>query len=128
MGSHEYVSYVDPDDRLLPGAFAAIYAVLRESPTTAAAYSMSHRLNEAGDVVGLMHPFREYKRDYLRRHVGEIHQLAVMKRGDILRVMSENWVDIPPSGYTDITYFALLAREFDWIAVNHVGYEWRVHL
>lgn len=127
LGSQEYVSYVDPDDRVLPGAFATLLSTLQADPSIAGAYSMSNRLNEAGEVVGLMHPFREYRRDYLQHHTGEIHQLAVVRRDIILRVMTENWDNIPPGGYAEIVYHAMVAREYDWKAVNHVGYEWRVH-
>lgn len=126
-GTHEFVAHVDPDDRVLPGAFNAVVGVLQQSPDAAGAYCLSNVLNEKGQNVGLIHPYREYDAGYLSKHVAEIHQIVVMRREPLLRIMRNYWDIIPSVTYCEIVCYALLAREYTWKAVDFVGYEWRVH-
>lgn len=127
LGNHEYVSYVDPDDVVLPGAFESMLQELSKRPDVCGAYSLSNRMDHSGKHLGLIHPYREFSRDYLSRCVTEIHQLAVMRREPIIQTIQDNFDLIHPIGYTEITYFALFAQKYDWLAVDHVGYNWRVH-
>ena len=127
MGTHDYVSFVDPDDIVMPGAFEVLLEVLTSNPDVDGVYSLSDRITDTGRSVGLIHPYREYDRSYLSKHIAEIHQLTVMRRDAIVNIIRDNFNDIPPIGYTEITTFAMFAMKYQWKAVDHVGYKWRVH-
>lgn len=127
LGHHEYVSYVDPDDIVMPGAFQALLDTLSSNPHVDGAYSLSDRIDHNGKSLGLIHPFREYTQDYLRRNILEIHQLTCMRRSSIINTIQDNYHLIPPMGYAEVTYCALFAQKYLWKAVDHVGYAWRMH-
>lgn len=125
-GDAEYVSFVDPDDVVLPESFAVLEAALDNSPLACGAYSLSEMMTERGEVKELIHPYRKYTPSYLNHHMLEIHQLVVMRRSHVLQIMKEHYDTIPPMGYTEIVLYALMAEQADWVAVNHVGYQWRM--
>jgi hypothetical protein len=111
----------------MPGAFEKLLDAVKAHPSVGGAYSLSDRIDQQGKSMGLIHPYREYSRNYLNQHVAEIHQLAVTRRECILDTLQEHYDQIPPMAYTEITYFAMFSRKYDWVAVDHVGYAWRIH-
>lgn len=106
----------------------AMLDVLQGAPNYAGAYCLSHRMDESGNILGLTHSFREYDRKYLSYNIAEIHQIAVVKRDIIMSTMENNWDIIPRMSYAEIVYHALVSCNYDWKAVNFVGYEWRDHI
>lgn len=126
-GFHDYVAHVDPDDRVRPGAFAAITHVLKQNPGCAGVYTVSNRISESGRILGELHPYRPWTPNYLSTSITTVHQLSVMRRDIITQVMRDNWEQIPKMGYTELVYYAMLALRHDWIALDFVGYDWRIH-
>lgn len=127
QGVSEFVSFVDPDDIVLPDAFEQLTAHLTSNPTVCGAYSLSMRINDQGVEQGLIHPYRKYTPSYLTNHPLEIHQLVVMRREHVLNTMYRHYDIIPRVGLTELVLYALMALEAPWVAVNHVGYKWRIH-
>lgn len=126
-GTSEFVSFVDPDDVVLPDAFNQLATALTNNPHVCGAYSLSMRVDDVGGEQGLVHPYRKYSPHYLTKHPLEIHQLVVMRRECVLSVMHEHYDIIPQTGLTELVLYALMALKAPWIAVNHVGYKWRLH-
>lgn len=84
QGMCEYVSFVDPDDVVLPDAFESLLAALIDNPRACGAYGLSMRIDDQGKERGLIHPYRKYSSSYLKNHPLEIHQLVVIDRKSVV--------------------------------------------
>ncbi len=126
-GSAPYVSYVDPDDVVLPGCYERLLAEIEAEPKVCGVYGLSGTMNEDGERMGLIHPYREFSEDALQRCVQEIHQPFVVRRDSVLTIFKHHYHTIPPISYTDVIIFNLLAKYQPWKAIDFEGYVWRIH-
>jgi len=127
LGSAPYVSYVDLDDIVLDGAFARLLMELDAHPSAVGAYSLSDTMDDAGVSRGLLHPFRPWCTSNLLKGSTEVHQLVVTERQATEAVFQQHWNNIPPMVYNDMYVYAMMGAVRPFIAVDVVGYRWRLH-
>lgn len=128
QGTAPYVSFVDPDDIVLPGAFTKCLEVLEEYPDVCGVYTLSQIIDIHGNPKKLIHPFREWSKELMKKNINtEIHQLMVMKRKDLIDAFNMILNSNPSGRYLLGFLIALMAKQSSWKAIDFVGYQWRVH-
>lgn len=125
QGTSPYVSFVDPDDYVLPGAFAKCLEVIQHTPRdVCAAYTTSKYLYENRLVDGKTYvPWSKPVMCDPRR----IHQLIVYKRKQLLEIFAQHYNDIDCFILPEFTLHAYLATKYNFVAINYPGYVWRIH-
>jgi len=122
-GSAPYVSYVDPDDLVVPGAFEACVEELEQQPEACGAYTDELLIDENGKTLGpgmwsgiAWNPLLQLEPRYL-------HNGAVMRRCFVEKYLLElkRWPNM-----AEFVLKGLLAGCGPWIHVDRVGYKWRV--
>lgn len=121
--SSEYISYVDPDDELVPGAFKACADALEANPDCGGAYTWEDLIGADSEPLPYA-PIRTTSAELVVNNPQAAHHLIVVRR----RV------------YEAIRPFVLRDRwGFDWalavaaqtlgglVNVPMVGYRWRLH-
>jgi hypothetical protein len=124
LGTAEYVSFVDPDDSIIPGSFERCVRALDDHPNVCGVYTTSNTMNEAGVITGMVH--RPWKRTKFPDMM-EIHQLTVMRREHVIDVLDNHYQDIPKMLPTELWMYWAMAVRAPWLALNHIGYNWRKH-
>ncbi len=123
QGSSPYVSCVDPDDIVIPGAFQACIEALEANPEACGAYTNEQVINQSGKVIkaGLWNhspwnPLLQLEPRYL-------HHIYVMRRVYVERYYLEllRWPQMP-----EYILKCLLVNHGPWIHVNRFGYKWRL--
>lgn len=126
-GDSEYVSFVDPDDKVIPGTFAKLVALLEESPDAVMAYSDERLVDKWDRIIcdgWSLRPdlFTSYD---IRPHNinGEyVHHLRVMRRDAVEKCLPLKTKRMPePCLMYDL---AKLGR---FVHLPEVGYMWRIH-
>lgn len=107
-GSAEWVTYVDDDDRVIPGAFGQLEKAIQENPQYDAFYMYEEAINEAGLVIS--------------KPLKEPHHLIVYPRSFI-----NNNHDVFNSRNPDSELLKRLPKTPKVICVEVVGYQWRQH-
>lgn len=123
IGNSPYVSFVDPDDIVLPGAFASCIEALEKNKELCGAFTDELLINGNGDTTSKgiwsgkpWHPLKQLDQRYLH-HVTVMRRCYVEKYYDdliLLRHLGEYILK------------ALITEHGPWMHVNHVGYKWRV--
>lgn len=125
QGNSEWVSFVDDDDLVLPGAFSEIEDTVRNFPTAKAIFTREEFINEKGEVIkkATQLPDRFNKPHLLSLRRWD-HHLMVFKRKE-LEVFLRDLKGLP------MGCNAYLARQFikNYPCVMHpmVAYQWRMH-
>lgn len=123
MGSAEFVSFADPDDRILPGAVAACIDALDADPGLGAAFTGEQI------VTALLDPAkpagtRPYDRRLHRATPAHVHGLIVMRRS-----LVEPWLANLPEYRVCPEWFLTLsiAQTARLVRVPMIGRLWRWH-
>jgi hypothetical protein len=138
-GVAKYVSFVDPDDYVLPGAFAACQAELDadKDKKLIGVYTRSRRLYEnLPEVTALvMTPYSAWSRELMEKKFC-VHQVVVMRREFVIPCINSymniglsNSVLVKMGGIsrTDQMFFKLLTLFGDFKSLSIEGYIWREH-
>jgi hypothetical protein len=125
MGAAEYVSFADPDDRILPGAVAACIAALDADSTLGAVFTGEQL------VTAFLDPVRSkpaalspYNRERHLATPAHVHGLIVMRRA-----LVEPWLDelhafkVMPEWFLTLS----IARAARLARVPMLGRLWRMH-
>ena len=128
LGTHPFVSFVDPDDFVYPGAFQKCLDILLQYPDVVGVNTLSNKIkiHPNGRVErSLMHPFVGH---YAYPNGGQrfVHQLTVMRRDAVLAALNEN-NDIKADGGGEMHLYKKLCKYGKWYTLNFVGYCWRDH-
>jgi hypothetical protein len=125
-GTSDYVSFVDPDDIIKPGVFQKCLEEI--TPEVCGVYTLSEVVVD-DRVVGLMHPYRKWNKELMLRSFTEVHQIAVMHREMINKILYENkkLLENHSHNLSEILTYSLLAKEKPWKALDFIGYQWRKH-
>lgn len=120
-GAQPYVSFVDPDDWVLPGAFSACLDVLESNPDVVCAYTMEAIANDLGTVVS----YRDIDSYRLRDPVLAAHHVAVFRRDAI----SEFLPELSNYHYVPELYLKRYVQQNRgrFMLVPMYGYVWRLH-
>lgn len=126
-GRHEFVSFVDSDDRVLPGAFAACLEALQASPEAAMAFTLEERIDASGNIVG--GPIKNW--EYLRSQMGAsrfafhyAHHLCVYRLALVAQHLDE--MAAFPFMAESVLHARVLSSH-SAVLVPRVGYQWRQH-
>ncbi len=122
-GSAPYVSRVDPDDLVVPGAFEACINALDQNPRACGAYTDEFIIDQHGQILkpGIWsgiewNPLLQLEPKYL-------HNIYVMRRCFVERHLLElgRWPNM-----AEFVLKGLLTNHGPWIHVNRFGYKWRM--
>lgn len=130
QGSASYVSFVDPDDIVLPSAFQACVDALEVDPSLGGAYTNSQKIDEDGNVIEeMVVPDTPWS---IENHITlpmPVHQTAVIRRS----VMEQAIKLVEPllKGWkymcVDYIFYASVAAIAPWHYIPIRGYQWRIH-
>ena len=123
QGDAPYVSFVDPDDYIIPGGFDVCLKHINDA--VCGVYTTSNRL--IGNDLIPIHQFRPYEQSIILNNLIEIHQLVVMDRKIVNHVLNTYYDYIPPIVLEAPCLYALMSMFKPWLAIDHVGYVWRQH-
>jgi glycosyltransferase involved in cell wall biosynthesis len=103
-GDAEYVAWLDGDDEVMPGAFAAALAVLDADPGVVSTYCDIQLIDHpegVGYIKGPWSPWRQLWK------MAEVHHLHVMRRAAVMACLEEleRW-----DGHEEYVLMGLLAR------------------
>jgi hypothetical protein len=125
VGHAPYVSCVDPDDLVIPGAFQACIDALEKNPQACGAYTDEELIDKDGEPLGEglwsgrpWNPLLQLEPKYL-------HHIFVMRREFVLPHLNElesKWPHL-----AEFVLKGLLCAHGPWLHVNRTGYRWRVH-
>ncbi len=122
-GSLPYISCVDPDDVVIPGAFHACLEALEENQDACGAYTDEQIIDYSGKVLkpGLWshlpwNPLLQLEPKYL-------HHIFVMRRCFAEKYYLEllRWPSMP-----EYILKCLITAHGPWLHVNRFGYKWRI--
>lgn len=128
-GDSEFVSFVDNDDTVVPGAFGACIEALDANPGVCGVYTTSSIMKEVNGidvVVGMVHPYRPWKSTTIPS-LTEIHQLVVMRRSAVTQIITDRYYEIPKMVPTEVWIYWAMAQRAPWLAIHRCGYNWRMH-
>ncbi|APG25579.1 glycosyltransferase family protein [Syntrophotalea acetylenica] len=123
LGAAPYVSCVDPDDLVIPGAFEACLKVLEDHPEACGAYTDQLLIDAKGKVIkpGIWsgmpwNPLLQLEPKYL-------HPVYVMRRRFMQKYLLElgRWPNM-----AEFVLKGLITAHGPWIHVNRFGYKWRM--
>lgn len=127
QGTAPYVSFVDPDDYVLPDTFTKCLETIQNSPdNVCGVYTMSNRLKVKNNRIKLLLRYRPWTISSMK-WASTVHQIVVYKRKLLTDVFMENYDSIHPFILPEYKLHCFLSVKYDWIAINHVGYVWRDH-
>lgn len=124
QGESPFVSCVDPDDLVIPGAFAACIEALEKNPDACGAYTDELLINTKGNTIrpGIWsgqewNPLLQLEPRYL-------HHIYVMRRQFVEQHLHEleKWPNL-----AEFILKGLVAAHGPWIHVDRFGYKWRLH-
>ena len=125
QGTAEWVSFVDDDDLVLPGAFLAIESAIEEFPEARAVFTREELINDQGAVIKEARPIPDrFNKPHLFSLLRWDHHLMVFHRETLQPYLKD--LEHFPMGCN-----AYLAKQFikKYPCVMHpvVAYQWRIH-
>lgn len=123
QGTSPYVSCVDPDDLVIPGAFAACLEALEAHPEACGVYTDELIIDHAGKIIkpGIWsqipwNPLLQLEPKYL-------HHVYVMRRCFVEKYYLEllRWPNMP-----EYILKCLITAHGPWVHVNRFCYKWRM--
>jgi hypothetical protein len=123
MGDSPYVSCIDPDDVVLPGAFQACIEALDDHPEACGVYTDELLIDSQGKVIrpGIWssvdwNPLLQLEPKYL-------HHIYVMRRSYVRKYFLEmlKWHNM-----SEYILKCLVTAHGPWIHVDRYGYKWRI--
>jgi len=123
LGESPYISFVDPDDLVIPGAFSACIKTLEAHPDACGTYTDEILIESSGRKIrpGFFsgHPWNPL-------HMLEpqyMHHLLVMRRTAVLPYLKEldKWPNL-----AEFVLKGLMVQSGPWVRTNLVGYQWRI--
>jgi glycosyltransferase involved in cell wall biosynthesis len=120
-GSAPYVAWLDGDDQVAPGAFAAALAVLEADPTIVSTYCDIQLIGQPDGVGYIKTPWSPWSQLW---GVAEVHHLHVMRRAAVMAHLAEieQW-----DGYEEYVLMGLLAQHGTHHHIPQPLYRFRQH-
>jgi hypothetical protein len=123
-GDSPYISCIDPDDLVIPGAFKTCLEALKKNPKACGVYTDELVINETGKTI---RPGMWSGRDWnplLQLEPRYLHHVYVMRRRFVEKHLKElnKWPNL-----AEFILKGLLPAHGPWVHVNGYGYKWRQH-
>lgn len=122
-GNSPYVSFVDPDDLVVPGAFQACIDTLEANPEACGTYTDEVLIDKNGEPLrkGMLSERPWNPLQMLEPHY--MHHILVMRREYVEQYLDElsKWPNMP-----EFILKALLTQNGPWVHTDRIGYKWRV--
>ena len=124
LGDSPYVSFVDPDDLVIPGAFAACIKTLNAHPEACGTFTDEILIASDGKPIrpGFFsdrpwNPLQMLEPQYM-------HHLLVMRRSALQPYLKEldKWPNL-----AEFVLKGLMVQQGPWVRTNMVGYKWRIN-
>ncbi len=125
LGGSAYVSFVDDDDIVVPGAYPACLNALAINPGAVGAYSDELIIDDSGGTIGNgISTGVDWSITRQICMMPLIHHGVVMRRSAVMPILPEisRWPHFPEQ-----VLFGLLAKIGPWIHIPMIGYKWRRH-
>lgn len=123
LGDSPYVSFIDPDDLVVPGAFDACIETLEANPNACGTFTDEILIDIDDKIIRpcffsgcSWNPLHMLEAQYM-------HHILVMKREYVLKhiVELEQWPNL-----AEFVLKGLLTQYGPWVHTNYIGYKWRV--
>lgn len=124
LGTSPLVSFVDPDDKVVPGGFAACEIALANNPDVGMAYTREALMLAEGSIYA-EHPTERYTSHIdTRMEPDRAHHLTVYRRDALTPFLTS----LPQYSYMP----EMFAKSYVWehhkfVFVDVLGYLWRKH-
>lgn len=129
IGTAPYVSYLDPDDHVVPEAFNECLDVLNANSKLAGVYTNSEVIKDNGKKALLYQPHQWSREWHLSRSV-PVHPLLIMRRSILMPMLNHietiNW-QYKFKSLSDQIICSHVASVADFQYINTVGYIWFKH-
>lgn len=127
QGTAPYVSFVDPDDYVLPETFDKCLEIIQNSSNNiCGVYTMSQRLKMKNNKIRALKKYQPWNIE-LMKYPTTVHQIVVYKREPLLQTFIKYYDDIDPFILSEYKLHCLMSMQYKWIAIDHIGYVWRDH-
>lgn len=127
-GTSEFVSFVDPDDIVEPFTYAICLKYLRDNPHCCGVYTTCSTMDEHGNLIAKeLHSRDPWSHENMRSHISLVHQITVMRREYVQKVLDEHFEHIPIDTLEMYYIYCALTKYGPWVNVPHIGYKWRWH-
>lgn len=123
LGDTPYISFVDPDDLVIPGAFQACIDALEANPQACGAYTDEILISESGETIEQGIWTGKPWNPLLMLEPKYMHHIIVMRREYVLRHLDEmdRWPNL-----AEFVLKGLLTKYGPWVPANKTGYKWRI--
>jgi hypothetical protein len=125
QGTAPYVSCIDPDDLVIPGAFQACIDALEARPDACGAFTDELLVDINGRTIKPGIWSREPWNPLLQLEPKYLHHIYVMRRSYVepyLNELEDKWPSL-----ADFILKGLICKHGPWIHVDRFGYKWRIH-
>jgi hypothetical protein len=124
-GSSEFVSFIDPDDVIVPGIFKQCLDVLHENPDAVGVYTTDELVDVSGNHIA--YGWAQYEKPFTDKGfpielTNGIHHLRVFRRSAVEKCLPLKSRMIP-----EPLLNAEIQKHGDLIHIPVVGYKWRIH-
>jgi hypothetical protein len=125
QGHSDWVSFVDDDDLVKPGAFASVLESIVQFPQADAIFTREESIDQNGV---LLHPAKSIPERFSVSHVYQFfrwdHHLMVFRRSK-LEPLLPKLLNFPMGCNSLISHFFL--KNYCCIMNPYIGYQWRMH-
>jgi hypothetical protein len=125
QGASEWVSFVDDDDRVKPGAFASVLESIAQFPQADAVFTREELIDETG---ALLRPAKAIPERFSTSHLYQFfrwdHHLMVFRRRK-LEPLLPKLMDFPMACNSFVSDFFL--KHYACVMNPYIGYQWRQH-
>lgn len=121
-GNSEFVSYVDPDDMIVPGIFSKMLEKMTDE--CCGVFTNEITIHERNNkIIKKYRKLDKWKRFSLRESVYP-HHICLMKR-NLIEKYSYEFLDWKYR--SEYIIKNVMTLDFPWIQMDDFGYEWRIH-
>ena len=128
-GKAPYISFVDPDDIVMPDTFKQCLQVLKDNPNVGGVFTNSEIIDDNGEVVKprLIDSEEQWTLEKHFQLPVPIHQIAVMRRDIFEQAVQSIGKPINIFGFVEYMIFSYVGAIAPWYFLDINGYQWRRH-
>ncbi len=121
-GDSEYVSFVDPDDEVIPGIFSDCIEILEKDKSLSGVYTDEILINANGEFLNNGWSMNPPTLPWLQELHQGIHHLRVLRRSAVMKCLPLKTKRMP-----EIILMHEIKKCGPLHHLNKIGYKWRIH-